>query len=205
MSLPGRGLVATVSAHEALPPGGLEGRQGRATRSLVTSPRKGSTEESGARFAVAGSFGRLDLRQRGQPENIAGDELERVPAGDHRVAVLEHAEAAIHCAAREDKTELALSALPVPPVDVRLAPQEAARSPVVFINMINASPKMSNYYRQMGRCLAPTCGGRATRGHRRRATALWLGQPAARCGRRSKQDAGLRVRPTGHGRHDLLG
>jgi hypothetical protein len=66
----------------------------------------------------------------------AGDELERIPAGDHRVAVLEHAEAAIHCAAREDKTELALSALPVPPVDVRLVPQEAARSPVVFINTI---------------------------------------------------------------------
>jgi hypothetical protein len=73
---------------------------------------------------------RLDVRQRGQSEEIAGGKLERIAAGDHRVAILELAEAAIHCAAREDETELAFSAVPVPAIDVGLlAPQEAASRP----------------------------------------------------------------------------
>jgi hypothetical protein len=51
-------------------------------------------------------------------------------AGDHRVAILELDEAAIHRAARETETELAFPAQPVPAIDVRGGPP----SPV-FINL----------------------------------------------------------------------
>jgi len=76
---------------------------------------------------LAGSLSRLDLRQRGQPEEIAGGELDREGAGDHRVAIgLELDEAAIHLAARDDEAALAFTAMPIPPGDVRLLVQEAA-------------------------------------------------------------------------------
>jgi hypothetical protein len=45
----------------------------------------------------------LDLRQRG----FTGSELERIAASDHRVAVLEPDEAAIHLAACQDEAALA--------------------------------------------------------------------------------------------------
>jgi hypothetical protein len=51
---------------------------------------------------------------RGQLEKIAGGELKRIATGDHRVAILELDEAAIHRAAREDEAELAFPAVPVP-------------------------------------------------------------------------------------------
>jgi len=61
----------------------------------------------------------LDLRQRG----FTGSELERIAASDHRVAVLEPDEAAIHLAACQDEAALAFAALPVPAIDVRLLPK----------------------------------------------------------------------------------
>ena len=71
------------------------------------------------------SFGSAANRKK-----IAVGELERIAAGDHRVAVLELDKAAIHLAAHQDEAELAFAAMPIPPVDVRLAPQEVApRSP----------------------------------------------------------------------------
>jgi hypothetical protein len=51
--------------------------------------------------------------QRGRPEKIAGGELERIATGDHRLAILELDEAAIHRAAREGEAELAFPAVPV--------------------------------------------------------------------------------------------
>jgi hypothetical protein len=54
-------------------------------------------------------------------------ELERIAAGDHRVAILELDEAAIHRAAHEDKAELAFPALPVPAIDVGLLAHETPR------------------------------------------------------------------------------
>ena len=61
-----------------------------------------------------------------RPRGFVSSELERIAATDHRVAILEPAKAAIHRASREDEAELAFPAMPVPPVDVRLAPQEVA-------------------------------------------------------------------------------
>jgi hypothetical protein len=70
----------------------------------------GST--AGARHpCLPGSFSRPS--HRGQPENIAGGELKRIATVDHRVAILELDEAAIHRAAREDEAELTFPAVPV--------------------------------------------------------------------------------------------
>jgi hypothetical protein len=70
------------------------------------------------------SFGGAANRRK-----IAVGELERIAAGDHRVAILEFDEAGIHRTVHEDKAELAFPALPVPTIDVRLAPQGWPRSP----------------------------------------------------------------------------
>jgi hypothetical protein len=60
-------------------------------------------------------------------KKIAVGELERIAAGDHRVAILEFDEAGIHRAAHDDKTELAFPALPVPAIDVRLLTHDTPR------------------------------------------------------------------------------
>jgi len=75
---------------------------------------------------VSAGIIRLEFRRRGQPRKIAVGKLECIAAGDHRVAVLEPDEAAIHLAACQDEAALAFAALPVPAIDVRLAPQEEA-------------------------------------------------------------------------------
>jgi hypothetical protein len=68
------------------------------------------------------SFGSAANRKK-----IAVGELERIAAGDHRVAILEFDEAGIHRAAHEDKAELAFPALPVPAIDVRPLTHETPR------------------------------------------------------------------------------
>jgi hypothetical protein len=75
------------------------------------------------------SFGSAANRKK-----IAVGELERIAAGDHRVAILEFDEAGIHRAAHEDKTELAFPALPVPAIDVRLLTHDTPRfrAPQIF-------------------------------------------------------------------------
>ena len=66
---------------------------------------------------------RLEFRRRGQPRKIAVGKLECIAAGDHRVAVLELDEAAIHLAAHQDEAELAFAAMPIPVVDVVWLPK----------------------------------------------------------------------------------
>jgi hypothetical protein len=70
------------------------------------------------------SFGGAANRRK-----IAFGELERIAAGDHRVAILEFDEAGIHRAAHEDKTELTFPVLPVPAIDVRLLAHETPSVP----------------------------------------------------------------------------
>jgi hypothetical protein len=67
-------------------------------------------------------------------KKIAVGKLERIAAGDHRVAILEFDEAGIHRAAHDDKTELAFPALPVPAIDVRLLTHDTPRfrAPQIF-------------------------------------------------------------------------
>jgi hypothetical protein len=55
---------------------------------------------------------------------IAVGEPERIAAGDHRVAILEFDEAAIHRAACDDNAKLAFPAMPIPAINVRLLAHE---------------------------------------------------------------------------------
>jgi hypothetical protein len=86
---------------------------------------------------------------------------ERIAAGNHRVAILEFDEAGIHRAAHEDEAKLAFAAMPIPPVDVRLAPQEVAPFPV-FTNM-NMRPKDEQRLPTDGTRFNLMCGRQATR------------------------------------------
>jgi len=61
-------------------------------------------------------------------KKIAVGEPERIAAGDHRVAILEFDEAAIHRAACDDNAKLAFPAMPIPAIDVRLLAHESLPS-----------------------------------------------------------------------------
>jgi hypothetical protein len=91
---------------------------------LTRAPKKNSEPLTGPAAPASSdlSFGGAAKRKK-----IAVGELERIAAGDHRVAILEFDEAGIHRAAHEDKAELAFPALPVPAIDVRLLAHETSR------------------------------------------------------------------------------
>jgi hypothetical protein len=91
---------------------------------LTRAPEKNSEPLTGPAAPASSdlSFGGAANRKK-----IAVGELERIAAGDHRVAILEFDETGIHRAVHEDKAELAFPALPVPAIDVRLLAHETSR------------------------------------------------------------------------------
>jgi hypothetical protein len=74
--------------------------------------------------SAASIFGSAASRKRSPVASLSALRLVTIV-----VAILELAGAAIHRAAREDEAELAFPAMPVPPIDVLLAPQKAPPIP----------------------------------------------------------------------------